>query len=161
MQIALAMRGDAGAKIVDRAWRTAGVRELVTIPLYLTALLLLPENVPFPTTKEEVLRHFVAAHEKEASHAEALHAVVHGFQQHYLDGLAVSATRSGNTAIADSDARRSIFETERLLADSGQITIKPQPDAVLNVLVSNHVLTRAGDTPGYSFQHQQFPGARR
>lgn len=156
MQIALAMRGDAGAKIVDRAWRTAGVRELVTIPLYLTALLLLPENVPFPTTKEEVLRHFVAAHEKEASHAEALHAVVHGFQQHYLDGLAVSATRSGNTAIADSDARRSIFETERLLADSGQITIKPQPDAVLNVLVSNHVLTRAGDTPGYSFQHQQF-----
>lgn len=156
LQIAVAMRGDAGAKIVDQAWRTAGIRELVTIPLYLTALLSLPEKAPFPTTKEEVLRHFVATHEKEANHAEALYAIAQGFQQDYLDGLAITATRSGNTAIDDSNARRSIFETENLLADNGQITIKTQPDAVLNVLVSNHVLMRAGDTPGYSFQHQQF-----
>ncbi|MCA6116631.1 hypothetical protein J6524_17250 [Bradyrhizobium sp. WSM 1738] len=156
MQIAVAMRGDAGAKIVDQAWRTAGVRELVTIPLYLTALLSLPENAPFPTTKEEVLRHFVAVHEKEASHAEALYVVAQGFQQDYLDGLAVFATRAANTAIADTNARQSIFDTENLLADNRQITIKPQPDAVLNVLVSNHLLMRAGDTLGYAFQHQQF-----
>lgn len=156
MQIAIAIRGDAGAKFVDQAWRTAGVRELVTIPLYLTALLSLPENALFPTTKEEVLRHFVAVHEKEANHAEALYAVAQGFQQDYLDGLAVFATRSSNTAIADSNARQSIFDTESLLADNRQITIKPQPDAVLNVLVSNHVLMRAGDTRGYAFQHQQF-----
>lgn len=155
MQIAIAMRGDAGARMLDHAWRTAGVRELVTIPLYLTALLLLPEDAPFPTTKEEVLRHFVAMHEGEAGHAEALHAVAQGFQQDYLDGLAVFATGKSNTSIADSNARRSISETETLLAVNGQITIKPQPDAVLNVLVSNHVLMRTGDTPGYSFQHQQ------
>lgn len=155
MQIAVAMRGDAGAKIVDQAWRTAGVRELVTIPLYLTTLLSLPENAPFPTTKEEVLRHFVAAHEEEASHAEALYAVAQGFQQDYLDGLAVFATRTAST-IADRDARRSISETANILAEDGQITIKAQPDAVLNVLVDNHMLMRAGDTPGYSFQHQQF-----
>ncbi|WP_186194538.1 NACHT domain-containing protein [Burkholderia gladioli] len=156
MQIAVVMRGDVGAKIVDQAWRTPGVRELVTIPLYLTALLSLPDGAPFPTTKEEVLRRFVAVHEKDASHAETLYAVAQGFQQDYLDGLAVFATRTANTAIADSNARRSISETENLLVDNGQITIKPQPDAVLNVLVSNHVLMRAGDTPGYSFQHQQF-----
>lgn len=156
MQIAVAMRGDAGAKLVDQAWRTAGVRELVTIPLYLTALLSLPEQAPFPTTKEEVLRHFVSAHEKEASRAEALHAITQGFHQDYLVGLAVFATRTANTAIADSNARQSIFKSEKLLADNGQITSKPEPDAVLDVLVSNHVLMRAGDAPGYSFQHQQF-----
>lgn len=156
LQIAVAMRGDAGAKMVDQAWRTAGVRELLTIPLYLTALLSLPESAPFPTTKEEVLRHFVAVHEKEASHAEALYTATHGFQQDYLEGLAVFATRTSNTAIADSNARQSVFETADLLAENKQITIRPQPDAVLNVLVSNHVLMRAGDTPGYSFQHQQF-----
>jgi len=156
MQIALAMRGDAGAKVLDQAWRTAGVRELVTIPLYLTSLLSLPENAPFPTTKEEVLRHFVSAHEKDASRAEALRDSTQGFQQDYLDGLAVFATQIANTAIAESNARLSIFKTEALLADNGQITIKPQPDAVLDVLVSNHVLTRMGDAPGYSFQHQQF-----
>ncbi len=32
MQIATAMRGEAGARLVDQAWRTAGVSELVTIP---------------------------------------------------------------------------------------------------------------------------------
>lgn len=156
MQIAVALRGEAGARMVDQAWRTAGVRELVTIPLYLTALFALPEGAPFPTTKEEVLRHFVAAHEKDAAHAEVLRTVAQGFQQEYLDGLAEFATRTANTAIADSNARRSISETETLLVHNGQITIKTQPDAVLEVLVSSHVLMRAGDTPGVSFQHQQF-----
>jgi hypothetical protein len=150
------LRGKAGARLVDQAWRTAGVRELVTIPLYLTTLLSLLENAPFPNMKEEVLSHLVAAHEKEVRRAEALRAVAQGFQQDYLEGLAVLATRTANTAIADSNARRSISETETLLVTNGQITIKPQPAAVLDVLVSSHVLIRAGDTPGYSFQHQQF-----
>ncbi|MEL7831345.1 hypothetical protein AAG604_04085 [Citromicrobium bathyomarinum] len=156
-QIAVALRGDAGAKLVDQAWRTSGVRELVTIPLYLSALLSLSENVSFPTTKEEVLRHFVTAHEKEASRAEALHGVAKGFQEDFLDGLAVFASQTANTAIADSNARRSISETGALLVQNGQLTLHSQPDPgdVLEVLVNSHVLMRAGDTPGVSFQHQQ------
>lgn len=156
MQIAIALRGDTGARLVDQAWREEGVRELVTIPLYLAALLTLPEGAPFPTTKEEVLRHFVTAHERDVAHADALRTVAQGFQQDYLDGLAVFVTRMANTAITDSNARRSISETEALLVENGQITIKPQPDEVLDVLVSSHLLMRAGDTPGVSFQHQQF-----
>lgn len=156
IEIARGMRGDAGAQLVDRAWRTPGVRELVTIPLYLTALLSLPEGAPFPTTKEEVLRSFVAAHEEEARRAAALHAVALGFQQDYLDGLAVFATTTANTAITDSIARKSVAETARILIADGQMTIAIQLDTLLDTLVSNHVLTRSGDTPGYSFQHQQF-----
>ena len=155
LQIASAMRGDEGAKLLDQAWRTTGVRELVTIPLYLTALLSLPEGSPFPTTKEEVLRHFVSAHEKQASCAEALHAVVQDFQQVYLDGLAVFATHTGVTAIADSNARRSVSDTVTMLVDNGQINATPEPNKILDVLVSYHVLMRAGDMPGISFQHQQ------
>ncbi len=156
MEIARTMRGEAGAQLVDQAWRTAGVRELVTIPLYLTALLSLPEGAPFPTTKEEVLRRFVAAHEQDARRAAALHAVALGFQQDYLDNLAVFATTTANTAITDSNARKSVAETARVLMADGQITITTQPDTLLDTLVSNHVLTRSGDAPGYSFQHQQF-----
>jgi hypothetical protein len=157
MEIARAMRGETGAELLDQAWRTAGVRELVTIPLYLTALLSLPDGARFPTTKEEVLRRFVAAHEEDASCAEALNAATNGLQQDYLDGLAVFATTTANTAITDSNARRSVDDTARLLVADGQLSIiTTQPDAVLNTLVSYHVLMRSGDTPGYSFQHQQF-----
>ncbi|SHO63571.1 hypothetical protein SAMN02745172_01437 [Pseudoxanthobacter soli DSM 19599] len=156
MEIARAMRGEDGARLVDQAWRTAGVRELVTIPLYLTALLSLPDGALFPTTKEEVLRRFVAAHEQEARRAAALHAVALGFQQDYLDNLAVFATTTANTAITDSNARKAVAKTARGLMADGQMTITTQPDTLLDTLVSNHVLTRSGDTPGYSFQHQQF-----
>lgn len=156
LQIAEAMRGDIGLKLLDQAWRTTGLRELITIPLYLTSLLSLPENAPFPTTKEEILRHFVAAQEMEASHAEALRFTAHGCQQNYLESLAVYATRTQNTSITDRNARSLISETEAQLASNGQITNQSQPNDVLDVLVSNHVLMRAGDMPGYSFQHQQF-----
>jgi hypothetical protein len=156
MEIARAMRGGAGVQLVDQAWRTAGVRELVTIPLYLTALLSLPEGAPFPTTKEEVLRRFVDVHEQDPHRAEALQTDGDGFQQEYLDNLAVFATTTANTAITESNARRSITETAQSLKDDGQITITAQPNTLLDTLVSNHVLMRSGDTLGYSFQHQQF-----
>jgi hypothetical protein len=92
----------------------------------------------------------------EARRAAALRDVIRGFQQNYLDDLAVFATTTANTALSDSNARRSVSETMRLLEADGQITITTQPDVLLDTLVSNHVLMRSGDTPGYSFQHQQF-----
>lgn len=158
MEIAIAMRGDTGAGILDEAWRTGGVRELVTIPLYLTALLSLPEGAQFPTTKEGVLRCFVSAHETEATHAEALHAITRGLQEEFLESLAVFASSTENTSITEGDARRLISEVGARLVAEGQFTAVSQPDptAVLEVLVNNHVLMRAGDTPGVSFQHQQF-----
>ena len=154
--IARALRGDAGERIVDQAWRTSGVRELVSIPLYLTALLALPEGSPFPTTKEEVLRRFVAVHEEDTQRAEALAEVTHGLHQRFLEDLAAIATRAANTTIPEAVARKSVSETEGALVAEGQISEKPQPNTVLEALVSHHVLIRAGDPAGYSFQHQQF-----
>ena len=156
LDIAKALRGDAGVRMVDQAWRTAGVRELVTTPLYLTALLALPEGAPFPTTKEEVLRRFVAVHEEDTQRAEALTEVTHGLHHQFLEDLAATATRAANTTIAETVARKTVSETDAALVAEGQITEKPQPNTVLNALVSHHVLMRIGDPAGYSFQHQQF-----
>jgi len=156
LEIAKAARGEAGLRILDQAWRTAGVRELVTIPLYLRALITLPEGVPFPTTKEEVLRRFVAAHEDDVQHAEVLADMMHGLHGCFLEGLAVTATRALTTTIAVDLARNSVARTDDLLVEQGQLTEKPQPNTVLETLVGHHVLTRSGDPAGYSFQHQQF-----
>ncbi|MCL4745655.1 MAG: hypothetical protein KJZ83_09580 [Burkholderiaceae bacterium] len=154
--IAKVLRGEAGLRTLDQAWRTAGVRELVTIPLYLKALITLPEGVPFPTTKEEVLRRFVAAHEGDVQHADLLADVMHGLHGRFLEDLAVTATRALTTTIAVDLARKSVAKTDDLLVDQGQLTEKPQPNTVLETLVGHHVLTRSGDPAGYSFQHQQF-----
>ena len=84
-------------------------------------------------------------------------AITSDFHQEYLDCLAVFATATANTSIADINARRCVSETGRRLVVDGQLTnVSAQPDTLLDTLVSNHLLMRSGDTPGYSFQHQQF-----
>ncbi|MHB1350329.1 MAG: NACHT domain-containing protein [Desulfobulbaceae bacterium] len=156
LDIAMGLRGEEGVRMLDQAWRTPGVRELVTIPLYLTALLTLPGNEPFPDTKEEILRRFVAVNEEDAQHAEALAEVTYGLHQRFLENLAVCATRDMNTTITEAVARKSISYTDNELVGEGQITEKPQPNIVLEAFVSYHVLLRISDPAGYSFQHQQF-----
>ena len=156
LDIARALRDDAGERILDQAWRTAGVRDLITVPLYLTALLALPEGTPFSTTKEEVLRRFVTVHKEDYQHTEALAQVTHGFHQRFLENLAVTATSAANTTISETVARKSVSETNDELMAEGQMTEKPQPDAVLEALVSHHALMCSGDPAAYSFQHQQF-----
>ncbi len=156
LEIARTVTGEAGAAMLDRAWRTPGVRDLVSIPLYLNALLALPAGDPFPKTREEVLRRFVAAHQAYPGHAAQLRAVTRGFQQEYLDALAVSAMQAANTSISDRDARRAISTTSVALIGAGQMAVQPEPVEVLDILVDSHVLVRAGDTPGVAFQHQQF-----
>ena len=156
MEIAREIKGEKGVRLVDAAWRTPGVRELLTTPLYLTTLLSLPDGQPFPLTKEEVLRRFVEAHERQAQHIEPLKAVTHGLQGAFLNGLAVIAMRAANTSILETDARRSVSQTDDFLVADGQLTIKPQPSDVLDALVRHHLLVRTGEPFRYRFHHQQF-----
>ena len=141
--------------MLDAAWRTPGVRELVSIPLYLTALLSSTPGDRLPTTKEEILRLFARQHEGVAEKAEALRAALFGFHPQMLTALAAEATRTANTAIPDTRARAVVRAVEDRLAAEGQITVAPQPTEVLDVLVSQHTLVRSG-TGVLSFQHQQF-----
>lgn len=156
LSIATSLSGDSGADLLDKAWRTAGVNELVSIPLYLSALLALPEEISFPQTKEEILRHFVAIHDRAPASLAAFRQALGGCQQDYLEGLAAQATRAQATAIEEKDAHRQISSIAGELLEEGLIAHKPQPQDALDTLVSHHVLVRAGGTPGYSFQHQQF-----
>jgi hypothetical protein len=157
LEIARTLRGTQGEALLDHAWRTPGVRELISIPLYLTALLAHVPGATMPTTKEEVLRLFVTEHERVAAKAAALREALFGFHPRMLTALAVEATRSANTAISDTRARAVVRQVEDDLSAAGQITTAPQPSAVLDVLVSHHTLVRSGaEGAALSFQHQQF-----
>jgi hypothetical protein len=157
LEIARAQRGGEGEGLVDQAWRSPGVRELIAIPLYLNALLAIPSGSPFPQTKEEVLRMFVMSHEKAPTNAEMLRKELHGFHKDMLIGLAVQANRSANTSIQEASARQAISTVEGRLSAQGQLTTLPQPTHVIDVLVGSHVLVRSASGAGaVMFQHQQF-----
>jgi len=158
LEIARALRGSQGEAILDHAWRTAGVRELVAIPLYLTALLARIPGDTLPTTKEEVLRLFIDEHERAADKAEALRAAIFGFHPEMLTAVAVEATRAANTTITNRRACATLKQAEDRLSAEGQITSPPQPTTILDALVSHHLLVRSGAEAGgsISFQHQQF-----
>lgn len=155
LEIARALRGDDAEALLDRAWRTPGVRDLVLIPLYLRALAANAGAGIFPTTKEEILRLFVDEHDKARCKAEALDDVTMGFHAQILTGLATAATHSANTNIPAYVANRVVATVEQILVENGQITVRPQPGIVLNALVGQHALI-VSTASTYAFQHQQF-----
>jgi hypothetical protein len=157
MEIARSLRGTQGEALLDHAWRTPGIRGLVSIPLYLTALLAHAEGERLPTSKEGVLRLFVTEHERDSDNAEVLRREMFGFHSELLRALAVEAIRLGTTTLSDSQARAAIKREEGRLISEGQINGLPQPTTLLDLLVSHHLLIRSGrNSGGLSFQHQQF-----
>lgn len=153
LAIARAYRGEAGEGLLDQAWRTRGLRDLVAIPLYLTKLLTDTPGGNLPTTKEEVLRLFVAEIDRAAAAHEVLGSVVAGFHREMLSAIAIDATVADSVTVSEHRARSVISDVVGRLVREGQMAA-PQPEAVLGALVSHHLLVRTAS--GVEFQHQQF-----
>jgi hypothetical protein len=154
MLIADALYGAAGRTIVDNAWRTPGVRALISTPLYLSALLSGGAQGAMPDTKEAVLRLFVEQHEKASDHAEALHSALLGCHTEILTELASRLNVVGATTMYEAEARRIVTTTAARLREQDQIAAPLEPGSVLEALISHHTLMRSGG--GIAFQHQQF-----
>ena len=155
MEIARSVSGEDGVKIVDSAWRTKGLRDLVSIPLYLNALVTNALGGALPTTKEEVLKLFIEGQERKRPHVDELRDVLEENHRPILIKLAAAATPSGNTYLSDTSARTIVSAVERELSDAGQFSINvPSPMVVLDTLVNHDVLVRALDG-SVGFQHQQ------
>ena len=156
LEIAYTLRGEEGARLVDQAWRTPGVRGLVAIPLYLTALLKRAPGAQMPSTKEEVLRFFIEEHERSADHADALGRTLFGHHTDILAALAVAGIEAGMTALAEPGARATVSQVETLLHEKGQWRYPPEPATAVAALIDHHLLVRVGQYGPVAFQHQQF-----
>lgn len=152
LELARAIVGDGGTDLMERAWRTHGLQDLVTIPFYLTAL---AENSPtgnLPETKDEVLNDFVAR--IEAAHAQILRIELEGVHAELLTGLAMAMSHARKVGFSDAEARAAISEELKRLRAAGQIGDKLLPGPVIDALVAHHLLVRSGRT--VMFHHQQF-----
>ncbi|MFZ0826932.1 MAG: hypothetical protein WAO02_05880 [Verrucomicrobiia bacterium] len=155
LEIARKFPGGSKEAVLDRAWRTPGIRELISIPLYLNALLDSTQDGSFPQTKEEVLRAFVARHEAAPDKAEILRKELIGCHNDMLIGLAIAANKLDSATISDEIARLAVSEVGERLRSGGQISACPQPSMILDILVDTHALVRS-EIGSVSFQHQQF-----
>jgi hypothetical protein len=155
LEIAQSVAGEAGPDILDRASDVPGLRDLVTVPLYLSVLLRISQGGHLPDTKEQILRRFVEEHESDPVRAEALDRALLGNATYYLRALAVDAQVSSNTSISSTSALQTVGQVNQSLTSTYVVQNPPNPRDVLDVLVSTHALTTdAGGS--YSFQHQQF-----
>jgi hypothetical protein len=158
-QVANALRGADGETLLEEAHAIPGLRELVSVPLFLNVILRLSPGSRLPTTKEGVLAAFVEQHNQIANRTEVLRNATLGHEREILVDLATESTRTANTSLPDNKARTSVHATQCRLTDEGQISAysAPQPMTVLDALIAEHLLVRSsGEPPGYSFQHQQF-----
>lgn len=154
LELARALSAARGESLLDHAWRTPGVRELVAIPLYLTALVTRTTEDPFPTTREEIIRLFINEHEAKPDRAEELRRLAFGLHPQILTALAVEGTRTSSATISDAHARAAVARGVTALLDAGQLTARLQPATILDGLISHHLLVKSSD--GIAFQHQQF-----
>lgn len=157
LELAQMYRGDDGAALLDQAWRTEGLRDLIATPLYLSALLKTTLGSALPQTKEEVLRTFVQQHVSLPERAEVLEQELHGFHENFLGQLGVQANRIASTLIPVADARRAFVDAGRRLVSQGQLVSAIEPSRVLKVLVGVHLLVQSADAgDNVQFQHHQF-----
>ena len=157
LDLAKSLRGADGESLMDHAWRTPGLRELAAIPLYLTALLKRARGGSLPTTKEEVLRSFVAELEQDQDKLATLREALQGFHREFLEEIAVDATGHETVALSEARARAVVNKVQERLKAGKQIAELLQPMNMLDALVNAHMLVRSGiEAGGVSFQHQQF-----
>ena len=157
LEIAKAQRSSEGESLVDHAWRTPGLRELVAIPLYLMALLKKAPGGSLPTTKEEVLGSFVTELEKDPDKLAPLREALLGFHRDFLEAIAAEATGEKTVALSQAQARAVVNTVQERLKADKQIAELLQPTNVLDTLVCGHMLIQSSaDSGGVSFQHQQF-----
>lgn len=152
LDLAKAIVGGGGVDLLERAWRTHGLRDLVTIPFYLTALAEDSPTGKLPETKDDVLAAFVRR--TEAAHAQVLRIELEGVHEDLLTGLAMAMSRAGKVGFSEAEARASISEELQRLRADGQIGDKLQPGLVIDALIAHHLLVRSGRT--VMFHHQQF-----
>jgi hypothetical protein len=154
MEIARAVKGHAGIDVVDAAWRSPGLSDLVAIPLYLWSLLDITDGSALPANKEELLRRMVSVHEAEPTRAELFHRVLADHHQGYLRALASAAQVADTTSLPQVVAINVVGAMNVRLRDAGLVAAPPNATEVLDTLVASHVLVRDGG-PVYAFQHQQ------
>lgn len=155
MEAARRIRGEEGVAVLDAAWRVVGLRDLVAIPLFLTALLDRAIGADLPRSKDEILEGYVGAQARDNARADVLREELEDMTFRYLDALASAMQEEQQVLLEAEQARTIVSKIGQVLLKQGQIGAAPKPGRVLEILSDLHLLERPGDGAMIQFQHQQ------
>ena len=132
---------------------------LTRTPLILSEVVtIFQSGATVPITRVGILAAVVDLIENAPAHrAHLQNSPIGSHAKHYLSALATSMTDRGQVLVPAAEARAAMRGASNELLVAEQISAPADPDALLHVLTSHHVLEQV-DYPslGYRFQHQRF-----
>ena len=133
--------------------------ELTRTPLILAEVVtIFQSGNPVPGTRAGVLGAVMGLIEVAPSHRPYLQIPpLSNRAERYLTHLAAEMTGRGEVLIFAAEARAALRSASNTFVAENQVSVPPDPDAVLHALTAHHVLEQI-DHPSvaYRFQHQQF-----
>lgn len=157
-QLATAARllGSAGHDLVIRARAIPALRPLLRTPLFLAAILDQGAAGNLPADRETVIAGLVSGAGGTPVRSEQLRLAFDGQQGNFLRTVADQLMNAGTTFIPEATLLPAIGETAGDLRVRHLLMQPVSPQAVLDMLISHHLLVGIG-APGertISFQHQ-------
>ena len=113
--IAALIAVSAGEGILDEAWRTRGLRDLVAIPLYLTKLLSRYSQVRIfqRPRRRSFASSLLRLNIRNADKRETLGAVTFGFHAEMLSAIATGATLADSVSVSKSSGQKPYKQGDR------------------------------------------------
>jgi hypothetical protein len=148
------------ATTIDIIERHSVLRQITRTPLFLAGVIeLARRDKTIPISRYGIIGELIRSAETHPDHeAEIGTSPSRGFHRDYLSQLALAMCSTGGTHLGEGEAREEIAKRSRVLKEKGLVGGLPDAPALLESLVSHHLLVRstyAGRT-SIRFVHQQF-----
>lgn len=147
-----------GPRLLQRARETNGLKDLVEVPLYLSALARLNPRGELPSTKERLMSALVAEHDAIATSNDRFTRLFRGTHQRVLRDIACSLVMAGTASVSETDLRQEIAHSSDRLKAERQLASDLEPHEAIQALVDHFGLIQntSVDPPTYAFPHEQF-----
>lgn len=156
LDAAARLLGPAGHDLVVRARAVPALRPLLRTPLFLAAILNQGASGNLPADRETVIAGLVSGAGGTPARREQLRLALDGQQSHCLQAIADQMMNAGTTFIPEAALLPVIGEVVGDLRARHLLVQPVSPQAVLDLLISHHVLVSTGapSERTVSFQHQ-------
>jgi hypothetical protein len=152
---------ESSEDMINRIETNKSLNSITRTPLFLSEIIqLYINNVQIPDSKYGILQSVIMRAEQNPEHSTPLQIEpLSGRATQYLSLLAFKMTENGRVGMQYEQALAVINEINEQLRTDGQIVTRPDPQMIIDILCSHHLLEKSVSsisTIAIHFVHQQF-----